>query len=330
MRFGPFKLASCAVLAPMAGITDPGMRRLAMRFGAGIAVAEMAGARFLIEAERGAMQRMQRVGFPHVVQIAGRDPDALAQAARIAEDAGADAIDINMGCPAQRVVGGGMAGAALMTEPALAAELVRAVVAAVSRPVSVKMRLGWDDSLRNAPEIARIAEGEGAAWLTVHGRTRQQFYKGSADWAAIRAVREAVQLPLIANGDCSSAADARAMLAQSGADAVMIGRAAVGRPWLVGEIGAALEGRAAPVLSPHDKFVAARAHYETLLDLFGVAQGVRHARKHLAAYVQEAAHEGAGLNDAGRARLVTTLEPREALDLLEAAFLGPACDGVAA
>ena len=304
----------------MSGITDLGMRRAAARFGAGLVISEMVAASFYVAADEETRLRAEGAGLPiHVVQIAGRDPVSLAEAARLAEAAGAHAIDINMGCPAKRVVGG-YAGSALMREPELAVALARAVVAAVAVPVSVKMRLGWDANSINAPDLARKLEAEGVAMITVHGRTRNQFYKGRADWAAIREVREAIAIPLVANGDCETLVDARAMLAASGADAVMIGRAAVGRPWLVGEIAAGLDGRGWRTPTPAQKLEAARAHYETLLEIFGARQGVRHARKHLAAYADHAAAGGGGLPEALRTRLVTTDDAGEAAALLARAF----------
>ncbi|MDE2365293.1 MAG: tRNA dihydrouridine synthase DusB [Hyphomicrobiales bacterium] len=320
LRLGAIELPGRAFLAPMSGITDIGMRRVASRCGAGLVISEMVAANFYIAADEETRLRAEGEGLPvHVVQIAGREPLALAEAARLAEAAGAHAIDINMGCPAKRVVGG-YAGSALMREPDLALSLVRAVVAAVTAPVSVKMRLGWDADSLNAPVLARAMEAEGVALITVHGRTRNQFYKGRADWAAIRAVREAISIPLVANGDCASLADARAMLAASGADAAMIGRAAMGRPWLVGEIAAGLDGRPWRAPSPRERANAALEHYRTLLDLFGERQGVRHARKHLAAYADHAMDEGMGLSPAMRTKLVTTTDAQEAADLLEQAF----------
>ncbi len=300
----------------MAGVTDFGMRRLAQRFGAALAVSEMLDAEFYLNGDREAAIRAAGEGMtPHVVQIAGCAPESLAEAARLAEAAGAAMIDINMGCPARRVTGGA-AGSALMRDLELATRLLRAVIGAVKVPVSLKMRLGWDEAALNAPELARRAEAEGVAMLTVHGRTRCQFYQGKADWAAIRRVRQAVSIPLVANGDCTSAADAAAMREASGADAVMIGRAAIGRPWLVGQIAEQLaRGVAQPELPATTRRDAAREHYRTLLSCFGREKGLRHARKHLAAYAHGSQHPDAA---ALRARLVTSENPAEVEALLAA------------
>ncbi len=327
LSVGALTVPGRAFLAPMAGVTDLGMRRAAARFGAGLVVSEMLAADFLEDAGSAARARGDGLDL-HVVQVAARDPSAIADAARMAIDCGADMVDINMGCPARRVVGG-YAGAALMREPDLAASLVRAVVAVVAVasagrvPVSVKMRLGWDEATKNAPEIARRAELEGAAMVAVHGRTRNQFYKGAADWAAIADVRAATALPLVANGDCASLPDARDMLRLSGADAVMIGRAAVGRPWLVGEIAAGLAGAAWRAPAPGDRTEAALAHLDALLCAMGRDKGLRHARKHLAAYADVAAAEGFGLAPAERARLVETASAEDAAGLLAACWSAP-------
>lgn len=316
LELGPLKIASRAFLAPLSGVTDIGMRRAAQSFGAGLVVSEMVAAEGYLEADTEARLRADGAGIhPHVVQIVGRSPATLAEAARLAEANEADVIDINMGCPAKRVVGG-YGGSALMREPALAVELVRAVVAAVRVPVTVKMRLGWDESSRNAADLARRCVGEGAAMITVHGRTRQQFYKGRADWPAIRAVRDAISVPLVANGDCTCADDARAMMRDCGADAVMVGRAAVGRPWLPGVIAASLRGEPARLPSADARRDCALAHYCSLLSSMGLAAGVRHARKHLVAYARCAAEDGFHVSPTTMRRLATSECRQEVESLL--------------
>ncbi len=311
------------LLAPMSGVTDVGMRRIAQEFGASGVVSEMVDSHFYASGDAACRLRAEGAGIAcHVVQIAGCVPARVAEAARIAQAQGAAAIDINMGCPAKNVVGG-RAGSALMRDLDLATALIRAAIDAVTVPVFLKMRLGWDETSLNAAELARRAEAEGVAMVTVHGRTRCQFYKGRADWAAIRSVVDAVSVPVVANGDCADAADARAMLARSGAAAVMIGRAAVGRPWLVGQVACSLatnaDGRGvnAPEPSSDRRRDAAITHYETLLSLYGTGAGVRHARKHLAGY---ATHAGIASHDPLHRALVTTDDHRRVPVLLAAVF----------
>ncbi|GAB5376590.1 MAG: tRNA dihydrouridine synthase DusB [Acuticoccus sp.] len=286
LRIDTISLSGCAVLAPMSGISDWPFRLLAARYGAPLVVSEMVASDRLIAREEETRLKTEGAGLDvHAVQLAGCRADDLAEAARIAEGAGAHLIDINMGCPAKRVVGG-WAGSALMRDIDHASSLIRATVAAVKIPVTVKMRLGFDRTMLNAPELARRAQDEGAALVTVHGRTRCQRYKGRADWGAIAAVKAAVTIPVIANGDCGGTADARTALARSGADGVMIGRAAVGAPWLPGVVSAALDNRAAPRVprTPSEYAALALEHLETLCECAGVALGVRLARKHLSAY----------------------------------------------
>ncbi len=322
LSLGSTRLSGRAFLAPMSGVTDVGMRRVAVAFGASLVVSEMVASDDFVRGEQESRIRAEGEGLsPHVVQIAGRDPYWMAEAARLAQASGADAIDINMGCPAKRVIGG-LAGSALMRDLTLATDIIRATIAAVSVPVTLKMRLGWDRSALNAPELARRAEAEGVALLTVHGRTRNQFYKGEADWRAIAEVKKAVSLiPVVANGDCRSTEDAAAMLAASGTDAVMIGRAALGRPWFVGQIASFLAtGKLGPLPSAEERRAAALSHYRTLLSLFGREQGLRHARKHLAAYAEWAAQDGSPVAAALRLSLVTSNNPAEVERLLSRTF----------
>jgi nifR3 family TIM-barrel protein len=323
---GGIVLDGRAFLAPMSGITDIAMRRIARRFGASLVVSEMVASEAFVRGDAEARLRSEGDGVaPHVVQLAGRDPHWMGEAARLAEASGADIVDINMGCPAKKVIGG-YAGSALMRTPELARMLIEKTVAAVKIPVTLKMRLGWDETCLNAVDLARAAQEAGVAMVTIHGRTRAQFYNGRADWRAIRAVKEAVSIPVVANGDCASAADAREMLAQSGADAAMIGRAAVGRPWLVGGIAADLDSR--PVREPTaaQKRDAALEHFEGLIEQLGPRVGVRHARKHLAAYADHARSRDAASAGAraDRQRLVTSENPAEVARLLTSFFDTPA------
>lgn len=307
-------------LAPMSGVTDEAFRKRAHAHGAGLVVAEMVASGELAKGRRDSGLRIRRSGLPvHMVQLAGREASLMAEAAKIAEDEGADIIDINMGCPAKKVTGG-YAGSALMRDLDHALSLIEATIGAVTVPVTVKMRLGWDESALNAPVLARRAEQAGASMVTIHGRTRCQFYQGRADWRAIRRVKEAVSIPVVANGDVASAADAAAILDQSGADAVMIGRAHYGAPWIAGEIAASAAGRASHDAPTEADEIAdyVVAHYEDMLALYGVESGLRQARKHLGWYLdRHAATAGAEL----RKRIMTATDPAFAIAELREAFL---------
>ncbi|MCU4651865.1 tRNA dihydrouridine synthase DusB [Roseibacterium sp. SDUM158016] len=304
-------------LAPMAGITDLPFRRLVASFGAGLVVSEMVASREMVEAKPSVRARAE-LGFGEAataVQLAGREAHWMAEAARIAEGQGARIIDINMGCPAKKVVGG-LSGSALMRNLDHALSLIEAVVGAVSVPVTLKTRLGWDGDCLNAAELASRAEGAGVAMVTIHGRTRCQFYKGAADWAAIRQVKDAVTIPVIANGDILDAEAAARARSLSGADGVMIGRGAQGRPWALAEIGAALFGTATPRVPRGQDFAAMVAgHYEDMLAFYGTALGLRVARKHLGWYM-----DTAGTPSCLRRRLLTEGDPRLVLRLLPLAL----------
>lgn len=283
---GNVALRNRVFLAPMSGITDAVFRRLADRHGAGLVVSEMVASGELAKGRAGSARRIKRpeIGV-HMVQLAGREAAAMADAARIVADGGADIIDINMGCPAKKVTGG-YCGSALMRDPGHALSLIEAIVAAVDVPVTLKMRLGWDETALNAPEIARRAENAGVRMITVHGRTRCQFYRGSADWRAIARVKEAVEVPVVVNGDIEDMAGAMRALERSGADAVMVGRAHYGAPWTAGQIAAEAAGKepAAPSGDPELLSDYVVAHYEAMLGLYGIECGIRVARKHLGWY----------------------------------------------
>jgi tRNA-dihydrouridine synthase B len=299
----------------MSGVTDLPFRTIAWRFGAGLVVTEMVASRELVMNRGESWARLKSTGItPHVVQLAGREAHWMAEAAKIAADNGADIIDINMGCPAKKVTGG-YSGSALMRDPDHALSLIEATVNAVKVPVTLKMRLGWDENSINAPEIARRAENAGIQLVTIHGRTRMQFYEGRADWDAIRLVREAVSIPLVANGDVESPEDASEILKRSGADAVMVGRGAQGRPWHIGW----LAGHAAP--APHEIADLVAEHYEAMLDLYGVEAGLRHARKHLGWYLERYVP---GLPGEDKAPIMTGKDPKEVLRRVTQAVSGGA------
>ena len=303
----------------MSGITDEPFRARAVRHGAGLVVSEMVASGELAKGRAKSTVRIRRPDVPvHVVQLAGRDAHWMAEGARIAAGEGADIIDINMGCPAKKVTGG-YCGSALMREPDHALSLIEAVVKAVEVPVTVKMRLGWDESALNAPDIARRAEAAGVRMVTVHGRTRCQFYQGSADWRAIARVKQAVSVPVVANGDVHDLSDAHEMLAQSGADAVMVGRAHYGAPWTAGAIAAAAAGATAPGVPDTAAELGdyVLTHYEDMLSLYGVESGLRQARKHLGWYLdRHAPSTPAQL----RTCAMTSLEPAAVMRSLCEAF----------
>jgi nifR3 family TIM-barrel protein len=316
LAIGSETIPNRVLLAPMSGVSDRPFRALARAFGAGLVVSEMTAGDKLAIGDAEALLRAERAGDGlHVVQLAGREARWMAEGARAAADAGADIIDINMGCPAKKLTGG-YSGSALMRDLDHALTLIEATVAATPLPVSLKMRLGWDDATVNAPELARRAEAAGVQMVTVHGRTRCQFYTGSADWAAIRAVKQAVSIPVIANGDLTDIGEAAEMLRRSGADGVMIGRGAYGRPWFPGALAVFAGTGAVPQPPSGDALVdLVRGHYEEMLSHYGAPVGLRAARKHLGWYL-ERAEAPLPL----RQTILTERRPQEVLRLIGAAL----------
>jgi nifR3 family TIM-barrel protein len=315
LEIGGVEIRNRVFLAPMSGITDDPFRKRAYQHGAGLVVSEMVASGELAKGRAGFNVRIRHSGLPvHMVQLAGREAAHMAEAARIAVGEGADIIDINMGCPAKKVTGG-YAGSALMLDLDHALSLIEAVIGAVEVPVTVKMRLGWDENALNAPMLARRAEQAGVKMVTVHGRTRCQFYNGKADWRAIARIKAAVSIPVVANGDVASAEDAAGILQQSGADAVMVGRAHYGAPWTAGEIAAAALGTETPARPEQvsDLIDYIVSHYEDMLTLYGVESGLRQARKHLGWYLDRHAP---AVSLERRKSILTCSEPGIVISLL--------------
>ncbi len=314
IQIGRQSVANGALLAPMSGVTDLPFRRLAHRLGAGLVVSEMVASEDLVRQRASVLRRAAGDDLtPFVIQLAGREERWMAEGARIAESLGADVIDINMGCPAREVTGK-LSGSALMRDLDHALSLIAAVVRAVSIPVSLKMRLGWDHTSRNAPELARRAEAAGIKLITVHGRTRCQFFKGRADWAAVREVSRAVTIPVVVNGDIGSPQEAGQALQASGAAGVMVGRGAYGAPWLPGRIAQFLaSGRDPGAPSPVEQARIAHEHVEAMLSHYGTSLGLRNARKHIGWYLEQSGR-ATGVVKAWRRRLCTDEHAPRVLD----------------